>query len=67
VGTGVQPTAERWMLAEVFGFSGEAYENGLGDILREVLVASNHPQSGRIDMIDMSPDNLRKGRFVPSF
>ena len=55
------------MFADVFGLSGEADENGLGDILREVFVASNQPQSGRIDMIDVSPNNLRKGRFIPSF
>jgi hypothetical protein len=66
MGAGVEPAGQAFTAGQGSGLAGEVGENTLGDIVREVSVTANLPQSSGIDEIDVPPDELSECYFGPS-
>jgi hypothetical protein len=55
---GMEPAGESGAGHERGRFAGHVAENGLGDILGQVLVATHLPERGGIDQVDVPPNEF---------
>ena len=62
-GVTVQPAAEADFAGKTFGEAREVHKDGLGDVLGQVRVAADEPDSGRKDEIKVAGGQFAKGGF----
>jgi len=59
----VEPGGEERVIGEGAGLTCESNKDGLGDVLREVGVEGDAAKGGRVNAVEVTPDEFREGGF----